>query len=40
MMKPTKSSRMGVNMRNADPKALQGMRVRRFDGAVTWKFID
>ncbi len=40
LVKPTKSSRMGVNTRNLDPKALKDVRIRRFDGAVTWKFID
>ncbi|MDP3085103.1 MAG: hypothetical protein Q8N44_15625 [Rubrivivax sp.] len=33
-------ARHGVNMRNADPAALQGVRVRRFDGADSWKYLD
>lgn len=32
--------RMGVNMRLADPAVLASARVRRFDGAETWKFLD
>jgi hypothetical protein len=34
------SSRMGVNTRNVDPALLKGVRVRRLDGARTWKFLD
>ena len=34
------SDRMGVNMRMADPAVLAKARVRRFDGADTWKFLD
>jgi hypothetical protein len=32
--------RMGVNARNFDPKVIARTRVRRFDGAMTWKFLD
>ncbi len=32
--------RMGVNVRNFDPARLMGVRLRRLDGASTWKFID
>jgi hypothetical protein len=32
--------RMGVNARNFDPKVIAKTRVRRFDGAKTWKFLD
>jgi hypothetical protein len=38
-MRPPKN-RMGVNMRNFDPAAIAGVRVRRFDGATTWRFLD
>jgi len=31
---------MGVNTRLFDPAAMSGVRVRRFDGAVTWRFLD
>jgi len=34
------ASRMGVNARNLEPKAIAGIRVRRLDGASTWKFLD
>lgn len=37
---PAKADRMGINMRLADPVAIEGVRVRRFDGAETWKFLD
>jgi len=32
--------RMGVNARLLDPVILAGARVRRFDGANTWTFLD
>jgi hypothetical protein len=32
--------RMGVNMRLADPEVLAKARIRKFDGADTWKFLD
>ncbi len=32
--------RMGVNANNFDPKELGNPRVRRLDGASTWKFLD
>jgi hypothetical protein len=31
---------MGVNLRNFDPSELEGLRLRRFDGAVSWKYLD
>jgi len=34
------TERIAVNMRMAPPKAIEGIRVRTFDGADTWKFID
>ena len=34
------SSRMGVNFRNFDPSVIESTRIRRFDGAKTWKFLD
>jgi hypothetical protein len=33
-------SRMGVNFRNFEPADIEGIRVRRLDGATTWKFLD
>ena len=42
--KPTRRARhqdrIGVNMRNFDPALIEGVRVRRLDGAKTWKFLD
>jgi hypothetical protein len=32
--------RMAVNMSMADPKDIEGVRIRRFDGADTWQFLD
>jgi hypothetical protein len=32
--------RMGVNVRNFDPARLMGARLRRLDGASSWRFID
>lgn len=32
--------RMGVNFRNFDPAVLASIRVRRLDGASSWKFLD
>jgi hypothetical protein len=37
---PGVSRRMGVNARNFDPDVIEGVRVRRLDGASTWKFLD
>jgi len=34
------SDRMGVNARLADPAIVAAARVRRFDGADTWTFLD
>jgi len=35
-----RTDRMGVNARNLDPKVREGIRVRRLDGASTWKWLD
>ncbi|MDD9934937.1 MAG: GFA family protein [Myxococcales bacterium] len=32
--------RMAVNCRLVEPAELEGIRVRRLDGADTWKFLD
>jgi hypothetical protein len=37
---PTPENRMGVNARNFDPVQLGDVRIRRLDGAVTWKYLD
>ncbi len=39
-MRPNEASRMGVNARNFEPGAIASVRVRRLDGASTWKFLD
>jgi hypothetical protein len=33
-------SRTGVNARNFDPTLVAATRIRRLDGASTWKFLD
>ena len=35
-----KRERMGINTRNLDPEIIAGVRIRRLDGASTWKFLD
>lgn len=37
---PKLTDRMGVNARLLDPKVLDGVRIRKFDGADTWEFLD
>jgi hypothetical protein len=39
-LRPGGSGRMGVNARNLDPDAVNSARIRRLDGASTWKFLD
>ncbi len=34
------ASRFGVNARNFEPGALGPVRIRRLDGASTWKYLD
>jgi len=33
-------TRVGVNMRNFDPEDVGPARIRRFDGAVSWTYLD
>ena len=33
-------TRTGVNMRNFEPEVIEGVRVRRLDGAKTGRFLD
>jgi len=35
-----RSDRMGVNARLMDPDVLGAVRVRKLDGAVSWKYLD
>lgn len=30
----------GINLNNFDPKLLEIVKIRRFDGADTWTFLD
>jgi hypothetical protein len=39
-LEPKPGERHGVNLRNFDPKLLQSVLVRKFDGADTWTNID
>lgn len=32
--------RVGVNCRMVDPALIEGIRIRRFDGADSWTFLD
>ena len=36
----TGADRMAVNARLMDDREIEGARVRRLDGAVTWKSLD
>lgn len=40
ILDPEKRDRIGVNARMLDPVEIEGVPVRRFDGADTWKFLD
>jgi hypothetical protein len=31
---------MAVNIRNFEPSLLEGLRLRRFDGAESWSYVD
>lgn len=37
---PPREARMGVNARMIEPEALGDPRIRRLDGAGTWKYLD
>ena len=39
-LNPTPGAKHGVNLSNFEPQLLNSVRVRRFDGADTWKFLD
>jgi hypothetical protein len=38
--RPRKVNYMGVNARNFEPGILNAVRIRRLDGAQTWKYLD
>lgn len=37
---PKPGAKLGVNIRNFDPEQIGDVRIRRFDGADTWRFVD
>ena len=37
---PKAVAKQGVNLGNFDPELIAAVRVRKFDGANTWKFFD
>ena len=39
-LQPKPDSKLAVNARNFDPSALGSLRIRRFDGADTWTYLD
>lgn len=39
-LEPREGARHGVNLRNFDPALVASVRVRKFDGADTWTFLD
>jgi hypothetical protein len=39
-VRPKKTSKMGANARNFAPIAVESIRIRRLDGASTWKYLD
>jgi hypothetical protein len=39
-LEPKPDIKLGVNIRNFDPEVIGDVRIRRFDGAQTWKYLD
>ena len=39
-LQPEPGARHGVNLRNFDPQLLASVRIRHFDGADSWTFLD
>jgi hypothetical protein len=39
-LKPDADGHMAVNVRNFDPEELDELRIRRFDGARSWRYVD
>ena len=39
-LQPEPDGKLGVNIRNFDPSVVASVRVRRFDGADTWAYLD
>jgi hypothetical protein len=39
-LKPDSSAHMAVNIRNFEPSLLEDVKLRRFDGAESWRYVD
>lgn len=39
-LQPGPDGKLGINMRNFDPDAIGNPRLRRFDGAQSWTYLD
>jgi hypothetical protein len=39
-LNPGENSRMAVNFRMCDPADIDDIKLRHFDGADTWQFLD
>jgi hypothetical protein len=39
-LQPERSTRMAVNFRLAEPQAIAKLRIRHFDGADSWTYLD
>ena len=39
VIRATEKSRVGINARNFEPDALGPVRIRRLDGAASWRFL-
>lgn len=37
---PTPGAQLAVNIRNFDPAEMSAVRIRKFDGAGSWTFVD
>lgn len=37
---PQSDAKMGVNLGNFDPELIASVRIRRFDGADTWRYLE
>ena len=39
-LKPGTDGHMAVNIRNFEPGLLEGLQLRRFDGAESWSYVE
>lgn len=37
---PASGGKLGINARNFEPAVVTGVRIRRFDGAGSWTYVD